>query len=100
LSRLAPHIARIERDKDRNVADDLDPAAVGMFPELGPLRIEKKLIKLVFLDRPAQLLSCDNQRSLVACLEFHRPLVPRPATLCFANRHKQAVLVEPDTFSL
>ena len=58
VSLIAPDIARIKRDEDRNVADDLDAVLGRVRLQVFPLAKEKKLIEFLLEDLVLQYAAC------------------------------------------
>jgi hypothetical protein len=84
-------------DENRQVADDVDPARVGVAFECRPLRMEAPLAELPEVDLLGVPLCCFAQCVPLALRERRRPILPHPAVAAVGevDGHEQRVVVEP-----
>src|SRR6185503_10271710 len=95
LIRVCPNVCRIVGDENRNVADNLDAAAIAVSLKRKPLPEEEELIKLLRLDFFFEFLPGNFQ-----CLSFSSdqrriPFIPGDPAMLIFQSPKQSVVVEP-----
>lgn len=92
---IGPDIRAIERDVDRNIAQDADPVTMRMRAEIVPLAKEFKLIILIRLNFLLQALAPLAQSLRPARRKAFGPLVPDEFAVPILVGHEQREIIEP-----
>src|SRR5690606_38699904 len=93
---IAPYIARIQRDEDRYVADDLYPFLGSVGFQLAPFAIKKELPQFLSRDLAFQNTSSGIERILAANAQIFRPFVPGLVAVSRSRRSIECIVIEPE----
>ena len=92
---LRPDVGAVERDVDREVAHDRDPACVRGALDPLPLPVKEELRERVVRDLLRVGRAGRGERAVVPRRERRLPLRPRGAAVCLAQRGEEGPVGEP-----
>ena len=93
--RVRPHVRRIQRHVNGNVADDPDALGVGVAAQRLPLPVKFVLNEVLQPDFPGQFPALFRQRVGLAQAQSLRPVQPGLAAQSVLQRREQSIVFQP-----
>ena len=93
--RMRPGVRTVERDIERNIADDLNPVFCCVFVQRGPLPVKQKLLETVEIHLLLQLQRRHIKHFGIALAVRILPVHPGCAVKMLLERTEQRIIIQP-----
>jgi hypothetical protein len=92
---VGPHVGRVVRHVNGQIAHDEDAAVLAGVPERIELRVEEILLRAIAIDLPGEPLPPAFERAIIVTGGSRFPRGPRRTAVRILEGHEERIVVEP-----